>query len=181
MQQITEYIYILILINMPRWKKNLPVIPAELPKTDFVPSPVVVQTTTNVVSDIQKLSAKEPTALEKAMEMLMLSQANTNIVLNKISETMTTVAEGIQKINDTSKASIDHQMDLDGLNKSKPFKIQMLYQLDQRTIDLGDGIFEYESTWRAFKTRWEAVEFGNKNFWQQGFRIIEVEQPVSQT
>jgi hypothetical protein len=78
--------------------------------------------------------------------MLMLSQANTNVVLNKISETMTTVAEGIQKINDTAKASVDHQVDLDQVNKSKPFKIQMIYQLDQKTIDLGDGIFEYENT-----------------------------------
>jgi hypothetical protein len=80
------------------------------------------------------------------MEMLMLSQANTNTVLTKISETMTTVAEGIQKINDTAKNNVDHQVDLDQVNKSKPFKIQMIYQLDQKTIDLGDGIFEYEST-----------------------------------
>ena len=91
--------------------------------------------------------------------MLMLSQANTNIVLNKISETMTTVAEGIQKINDTAKSTVDHQIDLDQMNKSKPFVIQMVYQLDQRTIDLGDGIFEYESTGRSFKSRNEAVEF----------------------
>ena len=55
------------------------------------------------------------------MEMLMLSQANTNTVLTKISETMTTVAEGIQKINDTAKNNVDHQVDLDQVNKSKPF------------------------------------------------------------
>lgn len=162
---------------MPRWKKKVvakttkvEAIDTELPKT-----PV---STTEV--DNQRLSAKEPTALEKAMEMLMLSQANTNTVLTKISETMTTVAEGIQKINDTAKSNVDHQVDLDQVNKSKPFKIQMIYQLDQKTIDLGDGIFEYESTWRQFGTKAEAIEFGTKQFWQYGFRIVEVEQPVSQ-
>jgi len=159
---------------MPRWKKKAvdnTTIAKEL--GPMIPTPVVN-------TDNEKLSAKEPSALEKAMEMLMLSQANTNLVLNKISETMTNVADGIQKINDTAKATVDHQIDLDQMNKSKPFKIQMIYQLDQKTIDLGDGIFEYESTWRVFKTKQEAVDFGAKQFWPYGYRIVEVEQPVSQ-
>lgn len=162
---------------MPRWKKK---VVANTTEVQAVDTAVPQVTPTKVIPDNQPLSAKEPTALEKAMEMLMLSQANTNVVLNKISETMTNVAEGIQKINDTAKASVDHQVDLDQMNKSKPFKIQMIYQLDQKTIDLWDGIFEYENTWRTFNSRQEAIEFGTKQFWQYGYRIVEVEQPVSQ-
>lgn len=96
--------------------------------------------------DNQKLSQKEPSALEKAMEMLIMSNASTQQLLGKISETMDKVAEGIEKINLDTKNAIDHQVDLDQMNKSKPFKIQIIYQVDQKTIDLGDGIFEYENT-----------------------------------
>jgi hypothetical protein len=96
--------------------------------------------------DNQKLSQKEPSALEKAMEMLIMSNASTQQLLGKISETMDKVAEGIEKINLDTKNAVDHQVDLDQMNKSKPFKIQIIYQVDQKTIDLGDGIFEYENT-----------------------------------
>jgi hypothetical protein len=82
------------------------------------------------------LSAKEPTALEKAMEMLMLSQVNTQQMLGTINETMNKVVDGIDKINATAKASVDHQVDLDNLNKTKPFLVKIIFQVDQRTIDL---------------------------------------------
>jgi hypothetical protein len=78
--------------------------------------------------------------------MLIMSNASTQQLLGKISETMDKVAEGIEKINLDTKNAVDHQVDLDQMNKSKPFKIQIIYQVDQKTIDLGDGIFEYENT-----------------------------------
>ena len=109
---------------MPRWPKKVQPVPGEPEQVPF-PKP-----------DNHQLSAKEPTALEKAMEMLILSQANTQNVLGRISDTMDKVAQGIDKINDNAQKSIDHQIDLDQVNKSKPFKIQMLYQVDQKTIDL---------------------------------------------
>lgn len=152
---------------MPRWKKKavseVPANELETPRTDN-----------------QQLSQKEPSALEKAMEMLILSNASTQQLLGKISETMTTVAEWIQKINDTAKASVDHQVDLDQMNKSKPFRIQMLYQVDQKTVDLWDGIYDYENTWRSFKTRAEAIEFWRNHFGEWWYRIVEVEMPMSQ-
>lgn len=163
---------------MPRWKKKVVDNTTEVKAVDTEAPAVEVPVTKPAK---QKLSAKEPSALEKAMEMLMLSQANTNQVLNKISETMTDVAEGIQKINDTTKATIDHQIDLDQMNKSKPFLVKIIFQVDQKTIDLWDGIYEYENTWRKFDTRKEAEAFWMQQCWPQNFRIVEVEQYMSQT
>jgi len=115
---------------MPRWPKKVvsPVNPVEEvtpPAIDLIPAN-------------QKLAQNQPTALEKAMEMLIISNANTQTLLSKIDDTMNKVVDGIQKINDTAKASVDHQLDLDEMRKSKPFKLKMLYQVDQKTIDLGD-------------------------------------------
>jgi len=93
---------------------------------------------------------------------------------------MEKVAEGIDKINTTAKENVEHQVDLDQINKTKPFKIQMLYQIDQRTVDLGDGIYEFESTGRSFKTKDEAVKFWVETFWERMFRIVEIEMPISQ-
>lgn len=152
---------------MPRWKKK---VVSEVPASELE-TPAV---------DNQKLSQKEPSALEKAMEMLIMSNASTQQLLGKISETMDKVAEGIEKINLDTKNAVDHQVDLDQMNKSKPFKIQIIYQVDQKTIDLGDGIFEYENTWRAFNTRSEASDFWMTNFWSGRFRIVEVEKYISQ-
>lgn len=110
-------------------------------------------------TDNQKLPENQPSALEKAMEMLIMSSASTQQLLGKISETMDKVAEGIDKINLDVKNSVDHQVDLEQVNKTKPFKIQIIYQVDQKTIDLGDGIFEYENTGRVFQSRSEATDF----------------------
>ena len=70
------------------------------------------------------------------MEMLMISQVNTQQMLGTINETMNKVVDGIDKINATAKANVDHQVDLDNLNKTKPFLVKIIFQVDQRTIDL---------------------------------------------
>ena len=110
--------------------------PVEPVKADSVQSPDVAPTTVKVEPANKGLSAKEPTALEKAMEMLMISQVNTQQMLGTINETMNKVVDGIDKINATAKANVDHQVDLDNLNKTKPFLVKIIFQVDQRTIDL---------------------------------------------
>jgi hypothetical protein len=115
---------------MPRWPKKV-ASPAN-PVEEVAPPAI------DPVDDNRRLSSNEPTAIEKAMEMLIISNANTQVLLGEIDDTMNKVVDGIQKINDTAKNSVDHQLDLDEMRKSKPFKLKMLYQIDQRTIDLGD-------------------------------------------
>lgn len=145
--------------------------------------PKVIQIPASVTSEPAPTSIQhnEQSSLEKAIEMLIISNTNQQSLLSKMNDTMEKVAEGIDKINTTAKENVEHQVDLDQINKTKPFKIQMLYQIDQRTIDLGDGIYEFESTGRSFKTKEEAVTFWTSTFWQGMFRIVEVEMPISQS
>lgn len=121
--------------------------------------PKVIQTPAKGVEPPVIEEKKEQSSLEKAMEMLIISNANQQSLLSRMNDTMEKVADGIDKINTTAKENVEHQVDLDQINKTKPFRIQMLYQIDQRTIDLGDGIYEFESTGRSFKTKDEAITF----------------------
>lgn len=109
--------------------------------------------------------------LENALTLLINSQVQTQEILNKI-------ATWIDELKN-KKPEQEHQLDLDQESRIKPFKMKFRYDIEVRTLDLWDWLFEYENTWKRFFNRQEAIDYGTKTYGPGRFRILQIEQPVS--
>lgn len=117
----------------------------------------------------------EPSQLEQAMALLINSTVKNTQILEKVSNSL----DEMNKKLDHPVVDKQHQIDLDQENKMNPFKIQMRYQVEQRTLDLWDWMWDYEDTaGKIFFDRTEAEDFGKKNYWVGMYRIIQIEAPM---
>lgn len=127
---------------------------------------------------ISKNSTNSSTNLDQALQLLIQSNVQINQSLNKMVEKLDNITDWFDHLADSievlewkaiSKEDIDKEKEEDkiDLTKAKTQRIKYTYVLRTETIKWS---WEYQLTWREFKTEQELKDFVAKS-WIQKYKI----------
>lgn len=157
---------------MPRGKKKTVTAKQKLKTITPVEEIVDNEKLSQPIIEVPAPPIQPASQLEAAMALLIQSQTQSQALLTKI-------ADWIDQLSKKGMSTGDQQLDLVTEQKTRPFKMKIRYDLQVRTYDMGEWIFEYEDTNKKFYDRKEAMDYGNKNYGEWKFRLLQIEQPIS--